>query len=232
MTIPSQLGKVMAMGDGFDIQGAVPDGMMEELSSGTSVLVFGPPYAWTQEFALDLLAAGHHEDGLLLVTTRDRASQLIERLENRVPNLDRGRIGVVDCSGTSEQEAIRDIATQKVSSPGDLTGISIGTSKILQRFHERDIDTVRHGLVTVSTLLQYLDLETVFQFLHVYTRRIDDTGGLGVFTLNESIHDPKIVATVTGECDGVFELRERDDGVREVRARGFSGAGRGWYELE
>jgi hypothetical protein len=130
---------------------------------------------------------------------------------------------VIDCTGREKQEAIRDITTHAVSSPGDLTGISVGAAKLLKRFSEHDIADVRHGLVSVSTLLQYLELTTVFKFLHVYTGRIATTGGLGVFTLNSSAHDQRTVNTVIGQFDVVIELRETEAGEREIRSRDPSG---------
>lgn len=91
-------------------------------------------------------------------------------------------------------------------------GVSIGTAKLLQQFSERNVSNVRHGLVSVSTLIQYLDLSTVFKFLHVYTSRIEDTNGLGVFTLDSVSHDEQTVNTITSEFDCVIELRETEDG--------------------
>lgn len=216
----------------YNIREVMPPDTVTALDPGTNVLVSGPPMGWTRDFALELLAAGRGLDGILIITTKDRAKTCIEKIEQRLPELDTDRIGVVDCSGGSDQEAIRDISTQRVGSPGDLTGISIATAKVLQQFSDQDIDDVRHGLVSVSTMLQYLNLETVFKFLHVYTRRIDDTDGLGIFTINADAHDDQVMGSVTGECDGVIDLRERDDGTRELRVRGFDTATRGWVTLD
>ncbi len=182
-----------------------------------------------QSLALDLLAAGIDEgDGLLIVSTSKNAETCLDELERRVPTLDHDRVGVVDCSGSSQQRVFREISTQRVSSPGDLTGVSIGTAKLMQRFAERDISHVRHGLVSVSTLLQYLGLDTVFKFLHIYIQRIDDTRGLGVFTLDNVAHDAPTINTITGEFDAVIELRETEGGDREIRVRGLPDAPTAW----
>lgn len=141
-------------------------------------------------------------------------------------------IVIVDCSGSDDRRTIEAIATEQVSSPGDLTGISSGTAKLLQVFSEQDVDSVRHGLVSVSTLLQYLDLNTVFKFLHIYTSRIEDTAGLGIFTLDNTSHDAQATNTVTGEFDYVLELRETESGGRELRCKGFPGTSREWHPLD
>lgn len=217
----------------FDIADVLPPGTVSELAPGTSLLVAGPAMSGKRDVALDLLAAGLVEEhGLLIVSTSDSAGACLDKLERRVQSLDRDRVGVVDCSGSSQQQAIRDVATQRVSSPGDLTGISIGTAKLMQRFTEQDVTDIRHGLVSVSTLLQYLELDVVFKFLHIYTGRIDDTEGLGIFTVETDAHDQQTISTLSSEFDGMVELREMDDGKREVRIRGLGGASRSWEPYE
>lgn len=216
----------------YDVTGVLPDGAVSELPAGTNVLVRGPAMSGKRRLAFRLLAAGHETgDGILCVTTGDTAASLLEEFEARLPALDRDRVAIVDCSGSDDRRTIQEVTTERVSSPGDLTGISIGTAKLLQVFSERDVSDVRHGLVSVSTLLQYLDLNVVFKFLHIYTSRIDDTGGLGVFTLDDASHDPKTVNTVLSEFDCVVDLRETDAGEPEVRVERFPGASRAWQPM-
>ncbi|GAB3684092.1 hypothetical protein GCM10028857_12630 [Salinarchaeum chitinilyticum] len=102
----------------------------------------------------------------------------------------------------------------------------------MKRFADRNIENVRHGLVSVSTLLQYLDVETVFKFLHIYTNRVQSSEGIAVFTLDDDSHDPQTVNTLTGEFDGVVQLRETDDGTVEYRVRGFGQSPSGWKPLQ
>ncbi|WP_435115824.1 RAD55 family ATPase [Halolamina sp. C58] len=216
----------------YDVAGALPEGTVEALPSGTNVLITGPAMVGKREVAFRLLAAGHEAgEGVLCVTTKASAASLLREFERQVPTLDPNRVGIVDCSGSESREAIRQIATERVGSPGDLTGVSIGTAKLLKRFSERDVSDVRHGLVSISTLIQYLDVETVFKFVHIYTSRIEDTGGLGVFTLEETAHDPQTTNTITSEFDCVIELRETEDG-REVRVKGLPGVSRSWYAFD
>jgi archaellum biogenesis ATPase FlaH len=212
-----------------DISDVLDDDTLTELSPGTNVLISGPPMSGKQHLALNLLAAGHETgDGVLCVTTKNSAADVLDELETQVPTLRRGQVGIIDCSGSMSRNTIEGIATLRVPSPGDLTGISIGTAKLLQRFTNQDVSTVRHGLVSVSTLLKYLDLDTVIKFLHIYTVRIRDTQGLGVFTIDTLAHDQKTVNAIVGEFDGVVELRETDAGDREIRVRGFGGRRTGW----
>jgi hypothetical protein len=86
-------------------------------------------------------------------------------------------------------------------------------------------------LVSISTLLQYLDSRTVFKFLHIYTRRIEATGGLGIYTLNDDTHSPQEVNTITSQFDGLLQPRETDAGEIECRLRGFGRRPTAWEPL-
>lgn len=213
----------------YDISGILSDGTLDDIPPGTSLLLSGPAMSGKRELAIRILAAGHEEgDGVLCVTTSDTAATVVDELETQISTVDRERVGIIDCTGSTSQKTIKEIATERVSSPGDLTGISIGTAKLLQRFSNQDVSEVRHGLVSVSTLLQYLDIDTVFKFLNIYTTRIRDTQGLGVFTVDNVAHDSQTINTITSEFDCMIELRDTDEGEREVRIRGLSGVPTKW----
>lgn len=221
------------MSSTYDITGILPDDTISELAPGTNVLVTGPAMIGKRALAFQLLAAGHETgEGILCVTTSDTAATLLDELEAEIPTVNRDRVAIVDCSGSDDRRAIEEIATETVSSPGDLTGISIGTAKLLQRFSVENIESIRHGLVSISTLIQYLDLNTVFKFLHIYTARIEDTGGLGIFTMDNVAHDLQTTNTITGEFDVVIQLREADDGSRQIRIKGLSGTPRTWHPYD
>jgi len=64
-----------------------------------------------------------------------------------------------------------------------MTGIGIKLSEYLQEFYEtRGVTQNRVLLHSVSTLLMYSDLQTVFRFLHVFTGRIQSADALGAST--------------------------------------------------
>lgn len=219
------------MTEGYDIEGIVPGETFEELASGTNIAIVGPSMSGKREFALRLLAAGYETgDGILCITT-DSATRVFDDLERHVGSLDRKQIGIIDCSGSDSRRLIEEM-TESVSSPGDLTGISIGAAKLSKRFHNRGISDIRYGLISISTLLQYLDGNMVFKFLHVYTNRVSGTDGLGIYTLNDDTHEPHVVNTILGQFDGVIELRETEAGDRECRVRGFGAKSTAWTPLE
>lgn len=214
-----------------EIKASLPREAISELAPGTNLLIAGPTMSGKRQLTLELLADGHEEgDGMLFIMTSESAAVLIEDLDRWYPTLDRERIGIIDCAGV-ENGNTEDVSLESLSSPRDLTGISIATARRLQQFSDHGISTVRHGLISVSTLLAYLDLDTVFKFLHIYTRRITDTRGLGIFTINPTAHDPQTINTLINEFDGIIELRHADTGEREAHLRGLTDATDTWYQF-
>lgn len=217
----------------YDLSDVIPEDRLSALRPGSSVLLSGPSLVGKRRLAIRMLGAGHRRgDGILLVTTKDSVETTLDEFERHVPDLDPGRIGLIDCSGSEGRAGIRDVATERVGSPGDLTGISIGAAKLMQRFTDQQISSIRHGLISISTLLQYLNEETVFKFLHIYTSRVEASDGLAIFTMDDDTHEPRTVNTMTGEFDGVVVLRETDSGAVEYRLRGFDSSPTQWSVLE
>jgi KaiC/GvpD/RAD55 family RecA-like ATPase len=216
--------------DTYDVSGLLPGGRLDELPAGTNIAIIGPSMTGKRELALKLLAAPYETgEGVLCITT-DNAETAYQNLKRHVGSLARDRMGIIDASGSDGRELL-DISVENVSSPRDLTGISIGAAKLTQLFETKGVTDIRYGLISVSTLLQHLDSQTVFRFLHVYTKRITETGGLGIYTLDNDSHDPQVVNTISGQFDGVVELRETDAGDLEFRVRGFGQRPTQWDSL-
>jgi len=218
------------MTDTYNVSGIFPDGALDELPAGTNIALVGPAMTGKRELTLQLLAAGYEEgDGILCITT-DSAETVYRELERHVDSLDRSRVGIVDTANSDGQELLN-VSLENASSPSDLTGISIGMAKLSKQFENRAITDVRYGLISISTLLQYLGSQKVFKFLHVYTKRIEKTGGLGIYTLDSDSHDQQEINTITGQFDGLIELREDEAGVVEFRVRGFGRRSTPWKPL-
>ncbi|QLG50039.1 DUF7504 family protein [Natrinema halophilum] len=215
------------MNDSYDVSGLLPNDGVGELPAGTNVAIVGPSMSGKRELALQLLATEYEPgEGILCITT-DGAETMYNALERYVDSLYRNCVGIVDTSGHDGQ-AVLDAMVENVSSPSDLTGISIGMAKLFKKFKSYGITDIRSGLISISTLLQHLSSQKVFKFLHIYTKRVSQTCGLGIYTLDDDSHDQQVVNTITGQFDGVIQLRETDTGERECRVRGFGQRGTSW----
>ncbi|WP_353633388.1 ATPase domain-containing protein [Halobacterium sp. NMX12-1] len=204
-----------------------------DVESGTNVLVEGPPMSGKRDLGFEVLATGARDgEGSIVVSTKDSAERVIEDFAEHVGDTE-PLLGVVDCvtkqqgMGTAtESELVR-----YASSPVDLTGIGIELSELLRAlYQQRGVTRNRILLHSLSTLLMYSDLQTVFRFLHVFTGRVQSADALGVFVVDSSAHDEQTVSTLKQLFDGIITLREREDGGFEARLVGIED-GTDWRDL-
>ncbi|ESP88055.1 RAD55 family ATPase [Candidatus Halobonum tyrrellensis] len=184
-----------------------------EIDPGSNVLFTGAPLTGKRELALDVLAEGtRNGEGAIMVTTKDNAERLLDRFGRRV-DYEGKPVGVVDT--VTHQHGVGDELDEGVkytSSPVDLTGIGIKFSEFLEEFHnDRGIERNRVMLHSLSTLLMYTDLQTVFRFLHVFTGRVQSVNGLGLYCIDSTAHDDQTINTLKQLFDGVVETREDDE---------------------
>lgn len=185
-----------------------------EVQPGTNILVTGPPLTGKRSLTLDILAAGtQNGDGAIVVTTKDSGTRVLDDYAKRVA-YEGHPVAVVDC--VSRQQGVGDLRDDDrikyTSSPVDMTGIGIKLSEFLQAFYqEQEIDRNRIMVHSLSTLLMYSNLQTVFRFLHVFTGRIQSVDGLGLFCIDSSAHDDRTMNTLKQLFDGIVRTSEDDD---------------------
>jgi len=182
-----------------------------EVEEGSNLLLSGPALTGKKQLAFDILAAGVHDgEGAIIVSNTDGAKRVFEALEDRVDYIDRP-VAVVDCVTRQQgvSEARDDAQVRYTSSPVDMTGVGIKFSELLEEFYERQaIERNRVFLDSLSTLLMYSDLQTVFRFLHVFTGRVQSVDGLGLYAIDSTAHDDKTMNTLKQLFDGVIETHE------------------------
>ena len=192
-----------------------------QVDPGTNLLLAGPPLTGKRRLALEVLAQGADQgEGSVIVTTRDSADRVLADYESMLDHPDSADIGVVDCvtkhQGRSPQETE---VVKYASSPVDMTGIGIKFSEFVERFYtQRGLHENRVMLDSLSTLLMYSDLQTVFRFMHVFTSRIENADALGVHVMESTAHDAETMNTLKQLFDGIVTTDE--DREIEVRLPG------------
>jgi KaiC/GvpD/RAD55 family RecA-like ATPase len=183
------------------------------VGSGTNLLVSGPPLTGKRALVLDLLSEGTRRgEGAIVVTTKDSAERVLDQYGKRI-DYETEPVAVVDC--VTRQQGVGDAAETELvkyaSSPVDMTGIGIKLSEVLQSFTgERGLEQNRIMVHSLSTLLMYSNLQTVFRFLHVFTGRIQSVDALGLFAIDSTAHDDQTMNTLKQLFDGVIETSEDD----------------------
>jgi len=206
----------------YSTAGVLP---VEELDPGTSLLVSGPPLTRKRELMIRLLG-GDPGENVAMVTTKMGAGNLLELFHEWNGGRPSGRLNVVDCV-TRERGlgTVRETdTTSYVSSPRDMTGLSIELSGLFKRVHAAD-RPIRFGLHSLSTFLMYHDLQRVYRMLHVLSGQIESIGGIGVFVVDSPTERERDILSQL--IDGIVETRESETGC-ELRLRGLGGRGAGW----
>ncbi|WP_256297042.1 DUF7504 family protein [Haloarchaeobius salinus] len=202
------------------------------LSRHRDLLVAGPSRETVRPVPTRILArAAGPADGAALVTTRDAARTLLDRVTREVPDFERGRLGVVDCTPT--HDVVRANPSERhwsVPSPTDLTGASMAIDECLETLRELGTDRQHLLFDSLSTLLLSTDAETVFRYAHQVLLSGGATG-LSLFPVYTNVTDGTDFERLKHLFDGMVRVRRRGGG-REVRFVGMAGTPAGWVRLE
>jgi len=188
-----------------------PDFDNMSVDPGTNILVSGPPLTGKRRLAMDVLAHGAvNGEGSVIVTTRDSSDRVLADYRSRLEDPDDADVGVVDCVTQHQGRSASDTELVRfASSPVDMTGIGIKFSEFVEEFYsERGVRRNRVVVDSISSLLMYSDLQTVFRFMHVFTSRIEDADALGVHVIDSTAHNAEVMNTMKQLFDGIVEVDE------------------------
>jgi KaiC/GvpD/RAD55 family RecA-like ATPase len=191
------------------------------VEEGSNLLLSGPALTGKKQLAFEILSAGvRNGDGAIVVSNTDGAKRVFEDLGNRIDYTDHP-VAVVDCVTRQQGGEVRDdTRVRYTSSPVDMTGVGIKFSELLEEFYEHQgVEHNRVFLDSLSTLLMYSDLQTVFRFLHVFTGRVQSVDGLGLYAIDSSAHDDKTMNTLKQLFDGVIETHEDGEPTANLPGR-------------
>ena len=205
---------------------------MEPVGPGTALLVAGEPFAGTNRVTLEMLAGGESRgDGVLLVGLDESAPELIEDYTDAGGTYDRSRTALIECDTAGVERD--DANIRVVGSPSDLTGIGIEFSSLYEGLYNGGAEHVRVGLFTVSTLLMYTDdVQPVFRFLHTLAGRVRQADGFAACVVDPSATDERTLSSISQPFDGRLDVRETDEGIRQLRVQGLDGQPDGWQPVD
>jgi hypothetical protein len=113
-----------------------------------------------------------------------------------------------------------------------LTGIGVRISEFFDEFiTQKNIPKIQLHIDSLSTILMYSNIQTVFKFLHVFTGRIRVIGGLGIFVMESGMHEEQKIAILKHLFDGMIEIESKND-TNFVRVAGFSSSPTPYFEYE
>jgi len=195
----------------------------DAVEPGTATLVLAPSlHDATDEACLNLLstedATGQNVAWVTYTRSPDACIQdWLAHAGERPENMRFISVGETTRSTSAVSNATegRGEVVETLSNPNDLTGLGIKLSEVLKEWARNDHPTTA-CFDSLTALLQYADLQTVYKFLHVLTGRFDATGVTAHFHLDPDTCDDQTVSTLTSLFDTVVEF---DDGEWDVRSR-------------
>ena len=160
---------------------------------------------------VELLSAADAETTILWVTYTRPPADCIEHYRAAGGQGSLTVIAVGDVSTDTPSEA-GDVTVKSVSTPADLTGLGITLSQALST-HEDAI--VCFDSLTV--LLQYVDHETVYEFLNAVTGHLYAADARAHFHLDPNAHDTRTVDALGSLFDAIVERRDGEWSARRRR---------------
>jgi KaiC/GvpD/RAD55 family RecA-like ATPase len=205
------------------------------IKKGTNIMLIGPPMSGKEAILNHIAYHGSikEENAVIMVTTRESASNILETFRENKRDLPMSRIGIVDCVTKTLGVPVTENENVKIAScPVDLTGIGVKISQFLEEFLiKKHVQKTQLHINSLSIILMYSNIQTVFRFLHVFTGRIKAAGAFGIYVIDQGMHDEHAIVTLKQLCDGIMEVK-LDNDKSYIRVTGFSSKPTPWFEYE
>ncbi|MDO9096925.1 MAG: RAD55 family ATPase [Candidatus Methanoperedens sp.] len=205
------------------------------IKKGSNIMFIGPPMSGKEAILNHIMyqGAAKNENAVITVTTRESASHILDWFKQNKLNLPLSKIGIIDCVTKTLGGAVVDSENIKIaSSPVDLTGIGVKISQFFEEFFmKKNTKKIQLHINSLSTILMYSNIQTVFRFLHVFTGRIKAAGAIGIYVIESGMHDEQSIATLKQLFDGMIEIKSEND-KNYIRVVGLSPKPTPWFEYE
>src|SRR3972149_10807058 len=223
------------MSDNYTLGIKELDNAIGGIKKGSNIMLIGPPMSGKEVILYSIMYYGatKNENAVITVSTRESAAHILEWFKEQKLVLPLARVGIVDCvTKTLGGASVENENIKIASSPVDLTGIGVKISQFFEEyFMKKNIRKTQLHINSLSTILMYSNIQTVFRFLHVFTGRIKAAGALGIYVLESGMHDEQAISTLKQLFDGLIEIKSEND-KNFIRAVGLSPKPTPWFEYE
>lgn len=172
---------------------------------GDSVLVLSPTLDdETDRKCTDLLTLDQPEEThVLWITMHEPPQDRIDIWEHHCDTLPvtGAVIGIgtdmdIQRNTTSPRLGGEQVPVSRINSPQDLTKLGVAVVDQLEEWSGSDTDDIVICFHSLSTFLQYVDLQKAFKFLHALTVKIPRHGAIAHFHMDPEVHDDKTISTL------------------------------------
>ncbi|WP_094226731.1 RAD55 family ATPase [Methanolobus psychrotolerans] len=208
------------------------DELLGSIREGTNLMMIGPPMSRKDDLLNAIIYNSYSsDDSAILVSTREPGERVLGWFEDNGMDISNADIGVVDCvTKTLGLSAGDTDKIKRASSPVDLTGIGVKISQFFEEMLVRKQKQKIHLCInSLSTILMYSNIQTVFRFLHVFTGRVKAANGFGLYVVEDEMHDVQTIATLKQLFDGMIEIKAVGDAYA-MRVVGMTSKPTPWFE--
>lgn len=184
------------------------DDVPERVAGATTTLLCGPSLGTaTRDCCRDHLARGAADGREVAWVTYTRPPPVcVESLGADVPV--RGVLAVGD--GTHRETSETAATVEVVATPEDVTALGIKLSRLLSAT-DGDLAVCFDA---VTAMLQYVDAETAYTFVHAIATQLYAAGARAHFHLDPAAHDRSTVDLFASLCDAVVDVGGDESTVR------------------
>ncbi|MGC9516275.1 MAG: RAD55 family ATPase [Methanomicrobiales archaeon] len=189
-----------------------------KIPPGTNILLSGDLFSGKDIFSKKFITEGL-EDGeaCIYISTNESAEKILDDLQgSKLENF-----SIIDCVSSRFGATVELPFSEQiryVESPVDLTMMMVATNEFLDLYNkQKNIKKIRIVLDSISTLLMYSSLRTIFKFLHVLTTRVKTSGAICMVLMEEGAHDEIEVKTIQQLMHGLINLNGN-----ELKIKGFT----------
>ena len=201
--------------------------ILTKIPTNSALLLIGPPLAGEKQLIYKYMQESLNNNTPVLLISTDKSPEEIkkEMLKSKIFMTKFETDGIlkyIDCYSHQTDELLKDTdVIRRVSGPLALNEISIALSDI-----ERDFIKLnpQHNIIfsSLSTLLMYSNPQMVGRFLQVIIAKIKKAGGSILLTMEEGMHDEKVIVTIEHLMDVIIHVRKDEDKTL-IRADGIQG---------
>jgi hypothetical protein len=182
--------------------------LLDRIDGARTVLVQAPPLGAHRGVCASLLA-GSAAPSVLFVTYTRGASDCLGRVEGTPTE----EVGVITVGGSLGADSVEGVdRTERVESPGDLTGLGIAIDGVLSAWEP----PVTVCFESLTALLQYVPFETAYEFAHTITGRAYAADARIHFHVDPDAHDRQEIAGLASLFDASVTPAEDRVRVRET----------------
>lgn len=177
-----------------------------EVPPGTNLMLLGDLFSGKDILCKEFIREGlKNGEACIFVSTNDPIQETVEEFSD----YDLEYLGMVNCI-SSRRDLAPDFAyinqVRFVSSPTELATIMAFINEFLDILREKNVTRIRIVLDSVSTLLMYSNLKTIFKFLHVLTNTVKKRNGILLLTMEEGVHDKIEISSLQRLSQGLITM--------------------------